>query len=266
MMDYTLVLGVDPKHLYQLSFVWPTWIRFKPSLLKHPVIVFADELRPESVRKQMTHPDLKVIEWPPKHVVYEGDESVKWYNPQRYKMLAGFVHVPAMHVHTTYWLKLDTDTVATGVDSWIDRRWFDGSPAIISQGWHYTKPPDQMQRLDAWAARHNLFPYTEPLGLIPRPNEDKVRHKRIISWCALFNTRSTQMAAQDANLTCGDFRLPVPSQDGYLWYHATRSGRDVKRVDMKARGWKHCSNTRSIMDAIKGSNREDSEQDTPSQR
>jgi len=46
------------------------------------------------------------------------------------------------------------------------------------------------------------------------------------------------MASQLSN---GIFQLPVSSQDGYLWYMATRGGRQVIRANMKSRGWQHWS-------------------------
>lgn len=254
-MDFTIVVGVDVKHLQQFLWVYPTWIKHKPGLLNCPLLMFVDreDLTTREVRPLIKHPDKRVVAWPPKYVHYDGDYESKWYNPQRYKMLAGFVHVPATFVDTPYWLKLDTDTVATGAPGWVDPHWFDEAPAIISQGWHYTKPPNQMVQLDRWASLNGLFSDTEPLNLVPKEGDNKVKHKRIISWCAFFNTKATRNASADANLTCGDYKLPVHSQDGYVWYHARRSGRVIRRVDMKGRGWKHCTGSKTILNAVKES-------------
>ena len=242
MIDYTLVVGVDAHHLHQLEWTWPTWKKNKPSLLKQPMVAFfdQDQLTADQVGMVIDHPMLKVVPWPPVGVHYPGGND-KWTNAQRYRMLAGFVHVPARHVMTDYWLKLDTDVVATGNDGWIDDGWFKGDPAIVAQSWSFTKPADQMLKLDEWAARHDWLFHTQPLDLSPKEGSERLGHKRIISWCGFFHTSSTIWSSQWAEQSCGIGMLPVPSQDGYLWYVAKRLGLDIRRVDMKRRGWEHWS-------------------------
>lgn len=257
--DYTLVVGVDAKHLQQLSWSWPTWKRHKPSLLEHPMIVFRDkeEVTEDDVRAVVDHPNLLVQPWPFKDATYRGAGESKWTDPQRYKMLAGFVYIPALLVNTSYWLKIDTDVIATGHDNWIDPEWFRKDPAVVSHRWGYTKPPEQMLVLDRWfAANADKMPLawaaTNPLNLAPKPGENKVGHKRIISWCSFWDTQFTNECAVAAARTCpGKGQLPVPSQDGYLWYMAKRTGREIWRVNMKAgnRGWEHWSNERNVREA-----------------
>jgi len=257
-MDYTLVIGVDGRHLEQLSLVWPTWVKHKPSILTHPLVVFYD-------RDQLTWKDIQpivkehyqitVYDWPPKGAEYKGDPKDKWTNPQRHKMLSGFVHVPPMFVKTKYWLKLDLDTVATGMDDWIDESWFEDEPAIVSHPWGYTKPARQMLDLDEWTgARLDMMPQwlwqKPPLNLVPREGSSMVRHKRIISWCGFFNTEFTEVCSAVAAGCCELGQLPVPSQDGYLWYMAERGNLGIKRVNMKSRGWEHWTTTRNIIKAV----------------
>lgn len=252
--DYTTVVGVDRKHLQQLAWVWPTWKKHKPSLLDHPMIVFRDwtEIVTEGeVRRIVDHPDLIVIEWP---VGYRYDYQLpgnsKWDNEQRYKMLAGFIHVPAMYVHTPYWLKIDTDTVATGCDDWIDPKWFEDLPAIVSQPWSFTKPADQMIKFDRWVDDNKTelpeLNVSPRLGIIPKSGWSRVRHKRIISWCAFFRTDFTCDCADFASRTCKSYGLPEPSQDGYMWYVAKRLGLKIVRQGMKSFGWQHWSTDRNI--------------------
>ncbi len=244
--EFTLVVGVDRKHLDQLRIVWPTWKKHKPSLLSHPMLIFYDwEQIGEEIRSVIDHPELTIVPWPPVSTIeYEGTPGEKWTCSQRYKMLAGFVHVPAFHVKTPYWLKLDTDVVATGRDDWIDSSWFEENPAIISHCWTFTKPADQILKLDAWVEenkdKHDFvkcIATQPPLNLRPKPGSDRVGHKRIISWCAFFETWFTRRLSFAANRICGEFKLPVPSQDGYVWYCAKRSGRNILRPNMKKRGW-----------------------------
>ena len=251
--DYTLVCGVDRKHLKQLHWVFPTWARRKPSLLSHPMLVFYDleQLSGEIVEELVPHPNLTTVPWPPAGVTYSGG-SDKWSDPQRHKMFAGFVHVAAGYVETDYWLKLDTDVVAVGDDDWIDPDWFAEGPAVVSQAWGYTKPPGQMIELDEWVKRNPVYlgSFRLPLNLAPGPGADRLRHRRIISWCAFFGTAFTAMCAGLADLTCGEGQLPVPSQDGYMWYMAARAGLPIVRTNMKALGWEHWTAERNIREAV----------------
>jgi len=249
--DYTIVCGVDKKHLNQLRWVYPTWIKSKPSLLKQPMLLFYDQeqLTYGEVSQEINHPDITIVPWPPGDVVYEGISDDKWYDPQRYKMLAGFVHVPHQHIATNYWLKLDTDTVATGQDDWIDESWFENSPAIVSQPWSFTKPANQMLLLDGWLCLHPSLKNLTPLNLIPKEGSDRLGHKRIISWCGFFKKTFTEHCSQCA-MFFGEPKLPVPSQDGYMWYMAQVMGMEVKRVQMKSRGWEHWTTDWNIRSAV----------------
>lgn len=248
--QYTTVLGVDSAHLSQLAITWPTWRRHKPSLLQQQMVIFFDKdsISDRQVRWVVDHPDLRVVAWPPDGVEYTGGDD-KWTNAQRYKMLAGFVYVPAQHVNTQYWLKLDTDTVANGQDQWVDERWFEDRPAIVAHPWGFTKPADQMVQLDKWASNRLEFIFTDPLNIVPNPGWERVCHKRIISWCGFFSQPMTCVAAGAARSYCGEGMLPVRSQDGYLWYFATRMRWGVKRISMKSLGWEHWSQMKNIREA-----------------
>lgn len=259
--NYTLVVGVDAHHLRQLARVWPTWIKHKPSLLEHPVVAFYDNtVNEEELATVLKEPcekgKLATISWPWVDVDYNGNGFDKWSNPQREKMLSGFVHVGAI-VRTPYWLKLDTDVVAVSTDDWIDPEWFVGNPAIVAQPWSYTKPADQILKLDEWVHAHqgNLLELSSllPLNLRPNPGSDIVRHKRIISWCGFFSTELAKQCAKYAQATVGPCRLPVPSQDGYMFYVATRLGLSVVRPQMKSRGWEHWSTFVNIEKAVERS-------------
>lgn len=244
---YTLVVGVDRRHLLQLSWTWPTWIKHKPSLLKHPILVFHDtSVDKTEIQAVVKHPWLKTAEWGT-GLDYGKEGKDKWSSPQRYKMLAGFVHLPGQLVETEYWLKLDTDVVATGQDDWIDPKWFSSRPAIISHRWTFTKPADQMLRLDKWAKDKQVYFPGPPLNLIPKPGADRLGHKRIISWCAFFDTDFTRRAGDLASSTCGAGMLPVQSQDGYLWYLAKRRHSGTYAVNMKSRGWQQWSTEPNIV-------------------
>lgn len=250
-------MGADAKTLEQLRLTFPTWMRHKPSLKKHPLVVFYDrtQISIEEVSGVVQeHPDVEFFPWPlPEFGPYPGDGSSKWNSPQRAKMLSGFVHVPAMRVRTKYWLKIDTDVVAEGLDPW-DYMVFElagcTEPAILAPSWGYTKPADQMHQLDVWVDRNceYLGPLRShsPLNIVPSLGSSLVRHQRIASWCAFFETAFTRQCSEWANATCELGQLPVPSQDGYLWYCAERTRRMIIKVDMKSLGWKLFSSTRKL--------------------
>lgn len=252
--EFTLVVGVDSKHLEQLALTWPTWMRHKPSLRRSPMLVFRDyeQVTEEEVRSVVDHTNLEVYAWPMGGASYTGGLSnSKWTNSQRYKMLAGFEYVPAMFVRTQYFLKIDTDVVAVGNDNWIDESWFENNPAIVSHAWTFTKPPDQILKLDEWASQlpEGTF-LSPPLNLAPVEGATRLGHKRIISWCGFFETRFTQICARLCSEYCGMYQLPVPSQDGVMWYVATRLGRTIRRVSMKSRGWEQWSTAHNVRQAV----------------
>lgn len=294
-IDCTLVVGVDAKHLEQLSLTYPTWIKHKPSLLQRPLLIFCDPYQvsiSDVVKVVGNHPDYTLVEWPPKDGITYPVGTGKFDNQQRHKMLAGFVHVPAMHVQTKYWLKIDTDTVAVGcdecdgtggavpvadnprndftcwhclgignTDNWIDPEWFADNPSIVSHPWGFTKPADQMLQLDAWVAANSSFPEMvtlandPPLEMTPKPGWSRLKHRRIISWCAFFSTQFTQHIAAAATATCGPFQIPVPSQDGFAWYCAKRNRRGIVTPNMKSCGFQHWSTMKNIHEKSKESMR-----------
>ncbi len=255
MIDFTLVLGVDRKHLEQLKWTYPTWRKHKASLFDHPFLVFYDHTQlTQSEVVAVVGSDCTLVPWPPEGVEYEQGRD-KWSNGQRYKMLAGFVHVPAEHVRTRYFLKIDTDVVANGNDGWMDWRWFSFYPGIVSHSWNFTKPPTQMLVLDRWVENHpnKLWVLADfpSLNLVPEEGSERLGHKRIISWCGFFDMKLVRPASEWAVETCGVGKLPVPSQDGYLWYLARRLGRDIIRTNMKGLGWHQWSANLNVMNHSK---------------
>ena len=145
--EITLVLGLDAAHLEELRWTWPTWMRFKPELREMPALVFYDpaQIVPERVSFIHQHPNVRWVPW-----------EMPAAGNQREKMITGFVQVPAREVQTPWYLKLDTDAVATGPGPWIKEEWFLPSgrgrtATMVSAKWTYSKPHDVIQRLDEWA-------------------------------------------------------------------------------------------------------------------
>lgn len=264
--DYTLVTGTDRNHIEQLCLVWDTWKYHKPSLLQHPMILFVDRddrdvITLRLVSQVIDHPNLSMYYWPPRegitypHIKYDKDSKDKFGQSQRYKMMAGFVHIPATYVDTPYWLKLDSDVVATGKDNWINPKWFDNDPDIVGHRWGFTKPASFPEILDDWYANNWCSEGSLDLPL-DSPDSERISHPRISSWCSFFSRRFTRLASFTAEYTCGEGMLPVPSQDTYMWYLSKRLFGDdyIVRTNMKdSTGFTYRSNPKSVESLVKES-------------
>jgi len=254
-MNFTTVCGLDRRHLEQLSLVWPTWKKNKPDILKNPMLVFYDyeQVSHEQVQEVLDHPNLEIRYWPRWKIFYGIGDGSKWAEPQRVKMLTGFVYISGLFVKTKYWLKLDTDVIARDQPDWINPDWFKNDPAIVCPPWGFTRPPEQMLFMDDWVEQNkNRFPFQEiagkpPLDLHPDQGEDRVKHKRICSWCGFFKSSLSRTCFQLAQAGCGPGFLPINSQDGYMWYVAKRLGLGIERVRMKNLGWETWSNRGNLV-------------------
>jgi len=226
------VLGVDRRHCEELRWVWPTWMRFKPELREMPAVVFHDvtQVRADTLSFLREHPNVRLVPW----------ELPNAWN-QRERMLTGFVQVPAREVTTPWYLKLDTDVIATGPGEWIKPEWFEPdaageTPVFISSKWGYTKPRYVMDLLDDWGDNIPLLAGKPRLNLPYSSKDKRLKHRRIISW--LFFGR-TDWTREIAALTPADGRLPYPSQDSFLFYCAARLGKRHVRVGMADYQWAH---------------------------
>jgi hypothetical protein len=239
-IDFTTVVAVDEQHVPELLAVWPTWAQFRPEILQYPFLLICDanlgDTQIAALTSHLNHPQLRAEKWEMPHV------------PQREKMLSGLVYIPARHVETPWYLKLDTDTIALKPAQWIQENWFQPDergrdPVFIGHSWGYTKPPDAIQRLDDWADTVSELRQYPRLNLVPNPGWSLVRCRRVTSWLLFGRTDWTrEMAAYSPD------RLPVPSQDTYLWYCAARRGDFYRRESMIRRGWIHIRDLSRLKD------------------
>jgi len=243
MIRFTTVVGVDDAHLEELEMVWPTWKVFRPEILEHPLLLICDGSAPQRDWEErlafLTHPDRRLHCW------VMPDAS------QREIMLSGLVFATASHVTTPWYLKLDTDCAAMAPARWLDDRWFapdeDGRlPTFVTEPWGYTKPPDAIVRLDAWGDTVPELQRYPRLDLRPQPGASLLRHERIISWCFFGNTAWTRRVASYCQ-----GRLPVPSQDTYLWYCAARQGDLFRTARMAQLGWRHLHRRDALRNACR---------------
>ena len=237
--EFTTVVAVDTEHLHELAAVFPTWWHFKPEIFQRPIWVVrdADVSASEILRATRGCVD-RILDISPTAHAFEN---------QREKMLTAIVRACA-NVETPYYLKLDTDAVATEPGDWILPQWFDFDPVFVASPWGYTKPAAWMPQLDAWASAHPNLRDCRPPAY--RMIGNTARCQRMISWCMFGKTKFARYVSED--LTGGVVgRLPVPSQDTLLWYIAERLRLPYVRVRMGRRGWRHVFGLRRIQEAVR---------------
>lgn len=230
--DITLVLGVDARHLEELRWVWPSWMQHKPELRNMPAIVFYDASQVHPGQAGFVDRDLSV-RWVP------------WEMPsarsQREKMLSGFVHIPATEVKTPWYLKLDTDVLATGAGTWLKPQWMQpdergDNACFVSSAWGYGKPRYLIDLYDDWGDSVVELREFPRLNIPYSSTARRVYHRRIISWFFLGNTEWTRQVAGFIDATQ---RLPYPSHDTYMFYCAARTKKRMIIERMKRFHWSH---------------------------
>jgi len=241
-MDWTTVVAVDARTIHQFRQVWPTWNRYKPEIAARPFLVICDTK------------EIPAVGWPsllPNGIPQQ--TMLLWWSwrpdlSQRERMLTAFVKLAPVHCKTTYWLKVDVDSVATGPEPWIDPAWFIGSPALIAAPWGYTKPANYITAMqDWWPTIPKLQNCTGPDWPTVEPGNEVYRWARIISrQCFLHTTWCREAAAY-----CPD-RLPVPSQDTYHWFLAEFQRKPIIRTRQIKCGWTNRNTQRGLREAVAG--------------
>jgi len=237
-MKFTSVTATDKGYLDKLSMTFPTWIR-NSVIRENPMIIIYDKTQmghTDVWRKQFTdlHHDIRFRAWPHPCLKYDG---------QREKMLSSFLHISEC-VKTEYWLKVDADAACLKFNEyWAEDEWFKGNPVWIASRWGYSKPANTVERLDDWADKMPLLSSHERLDIPYDPNAGTVRHPRMASWLAFFQTVYSETVRQ----CLPDYRpLPVPSQDGITWYVAERLDLLTRYAKMKSYDWTNSTNIRKL--------------------
>jgi hypothetical protein len=267
MIDFTTVVALDERTIDQLRLTWPTWVRHRPEILERPLFIIVDSIATDKNEQQGTlilwGRRLKEIIQHPNMTLY-GTPPGPWPS-QREKMLTAFVLAPPMAVKTPWYLKIDADAVAMRSDpNWIQDEWFEPmtvrsgtkavfwarsysiQPAFVASSWGYSKPATAMETMDKWANDHPAFAGTKPLNLPYEPGASRVRHPRMASWVMFGSMEFIRFAAS----LCNNGRLPLPSQDGYVFYVAKRLGWPYRTVKMKRLGWTNKSRMASLRNAV----------------
>jgi hypothetical protein len=224
--EFTTVVGIDHEHLREFKLVWPTWRCYRPELISHPLLLICDA----AVSEREWNAKLSFIDHPNKRLVLWSMNGVD----QREKMLSAFVFVPGHEVHTPWYLKLDTDTVAAKSGPWLKTEWFASDdhgrlPVFVSARLNFRDRPALLAQLDAWGDTVPHLAKFRRLAQLPEPERIAIQKTRVISWCFFGNTAWTRTIAG----YCGNGRMPIPSQDTFLWYCAARRGDFFRRVKMR---------------------------------
>jgi hypothetical protein len=246
--DCTIVVAIDAQYVHKLWWSYQTWRRMKPEMAKMPLLIIADGSKNGSpvildhalynfvrMAEGFGHPSIDVVAWDvPWDATYD-------YATQRERMLNALVFGPALYVKTPWYLKLDADTYATDKKLWLDEGWFapvDGvEPVFVASPWGYTKPGDTLDILDDWGDTVEGLKHLPRLNVPHEPGSDRVRSPRMASWVMFGQTNWLQEVVK----LCPDQRLPVPSQDTFLYYAAARRKDYYYRVRMAFAGWGHVS-------------------------
>lgn len=242
-LDLSILLAVDKAYVGQLRHAWPTWIKHRPEMfaVPFPVIVLKDASLPDSEIDfiKSSHPCVKVAPIP----------AIPGMTQQE-RMYSAFIHVGPFLADTEFAMKVDCDTVARRHDPlWCSEeivRMPDGTLAdLCASGWRYSKPSHAIDTMDKWG---NTVPELKDFPAMNLPFDPKARRVDTPGRIAGYVTISRVDFSRWASTLCR--RLPLPSQDTYLWYCAKRTGRPIKLFKMKRVGWDF-TNWRSLPEVAK---------------
>jgi len=274
-VDLTIVCAVDRKTIEQFIVSVPTWIKYRPEMAEFPWMIIYDraQLKLEDIRDVIIKTGLKdfhrdaartytgvmACPWPKNKTAQEWDlrnTDRPYFANQREKMLTAFVRC-APYIDTEWWAKIDTDAVALRPADWLPDEWFARDELVgarfyepadkptwakynvwIASPWSYTKPADQMAKLDDWADGID-FPVPR-LDLPFDPDGRRCRHPRMASWVSFYRSDWTRYVSRVIADKCDPDKIPVPSQDGVHWYFSARMNVRTLRTSMKRRGWTNC--------------------------
>jgi predicted SAM-dependent methyltransferase len=213
----TIVTACDPKYVECLKVTYPTWVEYK-NINQFTIIVYVNGFEDNDSRLDFLrqHKNIKIIHWDMHNV-----------DNHREKMLSSFVFGPARDVATKYWLKLDADAYAVndkplfhkGMENYV----------FCGHKWGYTKPHRWISALNQWSKKHtDIIDKTDVEIDASKIKKNKYFHHRTNSFIQLHKTEFIKIAAKLA----GD-RLPIPSQDTFLWFVATKFNQPTWRFNFK---------------------------------
>jgi hypothetical protein len=177
--------------------------------MKNIVIVFVNGMDLKDERLDFLRLDnVKLIPW-----------EFPITDDHREVMLSAFVFGAAENVKTDYWLKLDADSYATN-----DKPLYNDDMkqyAYCGHKWGYSRP-DHIKKLDEWAKGHwkRKLKKAGPMMKEGREEGRRFYHekKRTISFIQLHKSKFTRFCVS----LCRERRLPVPTQDTFMYFVCNR--------------------------------------------
>ena len=254
-VSITLVVGIDANCFEQLKLSWRTWRLNRPEMWGWPMLLFfdRDQLSYNAVvdfgSEVMRHPNFQAVSWPLPGTPREA------YSSQRDLMLSGHLFVPAQCATTEYAMKLDTDATARPHPRWLEQEWFAPDdrgrlPAWVCPRWFYTKGKQFLPILERWADGIPGIGSMPRLNIPQEPDQLRVGHARMCSWCSYFNCDFLRWAAETCWSSLSEFRLPVPSHDTVLFYLSERTKLHKKIASQKAVGWDNHPRMAVLVNAV----------------
>ena len=232
----TNVIGVDNEHLEELRISYQSWQVNKPELAAHPTLFICDAAQGGEADwlNRLGWYKAESVEL---HV-FDGDYLRDKGATQREVMLTAITH-GLTKVRTDWWLKIDTDTVATESGKWMDEQWLTSDPTFVSHRWGYTKPAAFIKRLDDWADNiPSMSKFERPEVELPDDLTQRVHHRRIQS-ILMLGKKSFADVVWRMVTSGGSDRMPCPSQDTLMWYVAERLKMKYIAANLKRFGWSH---------------------------
>jgi len=224
-MKFTTYVAIDREHWPELELALLSWRKFCPAIIENPLVAIVDE---RFSLPPLSHPNVQEV----RPAIKGG-----FCESQRERMLTALALEPA-NCQTEWFLKLDTDAVASRRINWPLDQWGTTDFAFVASPWGYTKPGGWMRDLDEWSVGKNFTRCKPSRSYSQRGGVEIAKCRRVISYAMLCRTA---FAVEVASL-CGD-RLPVPSQDTVYWYLAERLGRNYLAINMQKFGWAHCGSS-----------------------
>lgn len=207
MFDFTTVVGIDEEHYEEWLIARESFERLAPRVLNRLLFLVDEEFWSSEVLKELSQSAKQYLMVP----VPPSDA------PQRARMLTALTTMPHEHIDTPWFLKLDTDAVAVG-DIRIPQAVVSGDMVLAAPKWGYTKPATMMTTLAEWTLLIPEFYGQERRLPEYRVDGLKAKYPRIISYFCWVNTAWSKEINERY---LPDGKLPVPSQDTFLW-HMTR--------------------------------------------
>lgn len=227
MIDTTIIQVIDKVHIKELSESWKTWKLYKPEVTSLPLFLVYDK-EIESELGTISH----IID--KKNVTLYPFNNKYLYKSQRDAMLTSFFE-GIRNIKTKYYLKLDTDCVATNASKeWLNEINDINENVFISKGWSVSRK-EYFDIMQDWEP---LKDYPKIQNFSIKECGTKVKYNRIISWFFLCNVEWNNKWSEKC-WKHDHYELPIPSHDSFLWHIAERNGDKYKRVNFKKYGWSH---------------------------